>query len=114
MKPAILSLVLFFILNGIVLAKQSPNPAELIIGQWKADNNTIYEFKQDSKELFVNEEKYATYRFDDGILYLKYVASGDEFEADVQFEEDKMTMTLTEYMNIIKKEKILILRQVPR
>ena len=43
-------------------------------------------FPHDTKELFVNGEKYATYRFDDGILYLKYIASKDEFEADVQFE----------------------------
>ena len=44
MKPVIIIFVLFFIMNGFVLAEESANPAQLIIGQWKAEDNTIYEF----------------------------------------------------------------------
>lgn len=113
MKPVILIFVLFFVMNGFVLAEESANPADLIIGQWKAKDNTIYDFKQDTKELFVNGEKYATYRFAAGSLYLKYIASGDEFEADVVFAAEENKMILTEYYQN-NDEKTLIFIQIPR
>jgi hypothetical protein len=112
MKPVILLLVLSFIVSGFVLAEESANPAQLIIGKWKAADSSIYEFS-DEKVLFVNDVKYATYRFVAGSLYLKYIASGDEFEADVVFELEENKMILTEYYQN-SDEKILILKQVPQ
>jgi hypothetical protein len=95
---------------GLVLAEENANPAELIIGLWKAEDNSIYKFTED-KVLYVNDVKYATYHFSANTLYLNYVASGEEVEADVQF--DDIRMTLTEFKNNAN-EKTQILKQVPR
>jgi hypothetical protein len=109
MKPVSLLLVLFFMINGLVLAQESTNPADLIVGLWRAEDKTIYNFSED-KVLYVNAVQYATYRFAARTLYLTYIASGKEYEADVQFED--IRMTLTEYKNTTD-EKTLILKKVP-
>jgi hypothetical protein len=82
----------------------------LIIGLWKAEDNSIYKFTED-KVLYLNDVKCATYHFIAKTLYLRYTVSGDDVETGVEFEENRMI--LTEYKNT-NNEKTLTLKQVPR